>query len=90
MLQIFADDTKIYSRIRSDDDIERLQGDIDKLFEWSMTWRLLFNAGKCVHMHVDNGFASPQYTMKSDEESLTTNVIKSSICGKDLGVFIYK
>ena len=32
---LFADDTKIYSHIRSEDDICQLQQDIDELLKWS-------------------------------------------------------
>ena len=33
-------------------DVEIIQKDIDELVEWSRTWLLNFNAGKCKVMHV--------------------------------------
>ena len=34
---LFADDIKLSRTIKSSDDIQTLQDDIDKLFEWSIT-----------------------------------------------------
>ena len=45
--KIFADDTKIYAKVGNMADVERIQKDIDELVEWSRTWLLNFNAGKC-------------------------------------------
>ena len=84
--KIFADDTKIYSSVNTLDDSNILQGDLDELFNWSMTWRLLFNATKCVHMHMGNKTHSFKYTMKNQDKSNT--VINSSKCEKDLGVYV--
>ena len=43
-VKMFADDTKIYSVIKSFDDGLKLQHDIDKLMQWSSIWLLRFNA----------------------------------------------
>ena len=45
--KIFADDTKIYAKVGNMADVEWIQKDIDELVEWSRTWLLNFNAGKC-------------------------------------------
>jgi len=47
----FADDSKIYHKIRSDDDIANLQSDPCNLVSWSKEWQMLFNVEKCKVMH---------------------------------------
>ena len=44
---MYADDTKLYGPIRNTKDLESLQNDLDKLVEWSNTWKLRFNEVKC-------------------------------------------
>ena len=48
---LFADDTKVFREIQSDEDREKLQQDIDELFIWSKKWQLPFNESKCKVMH---------------------------------------
>ena len=44
---IFADDTKIFSKINCREDALALQSDITLLEDWSKTWLLTFNPDKC-------------------------------------------
>ena len=44
---MFADDLKLYSKITSLQDCEKLQADVNALFEWSLLNRLNLNIGKC-------------------------------------------
>ena len=39
----FADDTKIYFKVNSPENIERLREDLCKLVSWSKEWQMLFN-----------------------------------------------
>ena len=39
----FADDTKIYNKIRSEEDIANLQSDLCNLVAWSKEWQMHFN-----------------------------------------------
>ena len=43
----YADDVKIFHRIKSSDDITSLQADLDRLSLWSKTWLLKLNPAKC-------------------------------------------
>jgi len=57
----FADNTKIYFKVNSPENIERLREDLCKLVSWSKEWQmLLFNVEKCKVMHLgyDNPHAS--------------------------------
>ena len=37
----FADDTKVFRKIKSDTDRQQLQDDLNKLTEWSEKWQML-------------------------------------------------
>ena len=43
----FADDTIIYFKVNSPENIERLREDLCKLVPWSKEWQMLFNVEKC-------------------------------------------
>ena len=43
----FADDTKLFRKVKEIGDKQHLQHDIDKLVKWSEKWQMLFNFGKC-------------------------------------------
>ena len=43
----YADDVKIYHRIKSHENINHLQADLDRLGQWSKTWLLRLNPSKC-------------------------------------------
>ena len=45
----FADDTKLFRKIKGNGDIQQLQDDIDKLIKWSEKWHMFFNFEKCLH-----------------------------------------
>ena len=59
----FADDTKVFRKIKSDADRQHLQDDLNKLIEWSEKWQMLFNFGKCKCLHTGQGNEDEQYTM---------------------------
>jgi hypothetical protein len=49
-MNLFADDCVIYSQVYSNNDIARLQTDLDALCQWSLNWGLRFNVNKCHHL----------------------------------------
>ena len=48
---LFADDTKLYRKIESEEDSHILQRDIDNLYLWSKDWLMEFNKDKCKTIH---------------------------------------
>lgn len=50
-LSKFADDTKLFGRVSSPEQIIALQQDLIKLFDWSQDWLMLFNIDKCKVLH---------------------------------------
>ena len=55
-IKIFADDTKAYKDVQTEDDMLILQKDVG-----SLKWQLKFNATKCTHMTYGNPKIRSQY-----------------------------
>ena len=53
-LSFFADDSKVYSIIKSSEDSHQLQADLDNIQEWCQIWMLKLNLLKCKIMHMGN------------------------------------
>ena len=48
----FADDTKVFSVVQTQNDIDKLQRDLLNMGKWSQDWLMLFNVDKCKVMHL--------------------------------------
>ena len=59
----FADDTKLFRKVKEIGDEQNLQDDIDKLVKWSEKWQMLFNFGKCKCLHTGSGNTGVNYEM---------------------------
>mgnify|MGYP005605461457 FL=1 len=81
---MFADDTKIWARIRVEKDGECLQRDLDSLGRWSDEWLLRFNCEKCKVMHIGHKLQT-NYYMTQDGKSRKLEEIREE---RDLGVVI--
>ena len=84
-VKIFADDTKAFRNVTSDDDIVELQNDINALCEWSEKWKLSFNADKCSHMTYGRKKINSSYTMKMSDGT-RMKIKNDAEVEKDLGV----
>ena len=80
-MSMFADDAKLMKRVRQKEDCEDLQRDLDRVYEWSQTWEMEFNAKKCHVMELGRSKNRPTKLYKMGNEIL--NVTKEE---KDLGV----
>ncbi len=58
----FADDNKLFRKIKEIGDKQNLQDDIDKLVKWSER-QMLFNFGKCKCLHTGPGNTGMNYEM---------------------------
>ena len=47
----FADDTKIFGSVKTLEQHNQLQNDLNALLQWSKDWQMLFNVDKCKVMH---------------------------------------
>ena len=79
--KLFADDSKIFRKIRTIHDQHILQQDLLSLQEWSKKWLLEFNENKCSVMHL--GRTNQKY-----EYSMNNIILTESTEEKVLGVFV--
>ena len=82
-VKIFADDTKVFTHLQSDDDCCKLQKDLDILSLLSDRWKLKFNVAKCGVMHYGLQLDPRSYSMSEEGSRRQLGVLKEE---KDLGV----
>ena len=91
-VKLYADDSKLISVIRTEDDAIALQEDIDRLCQWSSNWLLQLNVDKCKCMHVQGRGRGE--SKKSSRESRmvdttsTLHVLTTTELERDLGVLV--
>ena len=78
-VKMFADDTKLFSGVSTDSDAAAMQRDIDALVDWSDSWQMPFNKGKCKVLHVGSGNSAFSFHMSGE-------LLESSPVERDLGV----
>jgi len=83
-MKMFADDTKVWCRIKAETDSIILQEDLDRLHLSSNTWQLRFNADKCKVMHI--GHSCGRYCMEQGPTRKELESIQEE--ERDLGVTI--
>jgi len=83
-IRMFADDTKILTKIVTEEDVAKLQEDLNSLCEWSKKSLLQFNPQKYVVMHIGHNMAS-RYHLSQDSQNWE---LKSVSEEKDLGVLV--
>ena len=80
-LLMFADDIKLYRRIRSVKDCFVLQNDINIMLDSSKHWLLSFNVSKCKVLHIGSTPYTGNYTLDGIQLELLDNF-------RDLGIRI--
>ena len=76
----FADDTKLFRKVKEIGDKQKLQDDIDKCVKWSEKWQVLFNFGKC--LHTGSGNTGVNYEMGG-------TILSKTVMEKYLGVTMH-
>ena len=84
-IKIFADDTKVYKAIKSEDDIMNLQTAIDAMYQWTQKWLLQFNKEKCKILHLGKNNPNHKYSIGDENNRIT---LDDTDLEKDLGVYI--
>ena len=84
----FADDTKVFRVVNTDEERAELQRDIDNLLAWSDKWQMLFNADKCKIMHFGKNNQRFSYTMGGYAPA--GSVLEASAQEKDVGVIVHE
>ena len=75
----FADDTKLFRKVKVIGDKQKVQDDIDKLVKWSEKCQMLFNFGKCKCLHTVSGNTGKNYEMGG-------TILSKTVKENDLGV----
>lgn len=64
---LYADDTKVYHHIKKQNDVQKMQEDINFMNTWSGEWLLPFNPNNCKHMWIDsNDIGHEGYRMNGE------------------------
>jgi ribonuclease P/MRP protein subunit RPP40 len=69
--------------VSTEQEVEVVREDLQRIFQWSLDWQMLFNTDKCTVMHMGRNNKEVVYKMG-------TNEIKVSTQEKDLGVIVDK
>ena len=75
----FADDTKLFRKVKEIGDKHKLKDDIHKLVKWSEKRQMLFNFGKCKCLHTGPGNTGMDYEMGG-------TILSKTVKENDLGV----
>ena len=82
---MFADDTKLFRTVKTIDDCNILQNDLNTLNPWTNDWLLSFNVDKCKVMHIGKNNPKLDYIMRTENEN---RILIETSEEKDLGVWI--
>ena len=77
----FADDTKLYHKVCTDEDKREIQQDLERLVSWANEWQMSFNVSKCAVLQIGNNNPKNVYHMND-------TIVKAAASQKDLGVTI--
>ena len=84
-IRLFANDCVIYQIIKSTQDHDQLQQDLNTLVEWTKQWQMILNPAKCVTLHCTRSL-SPSLVNYSINNILLQSVINQQ---KYLGVMLH-
>ena len=82
-IKIFADDVTLYKTIRSTEDCEALQADLDSICDWCNLWQMRLNPSKCEALCISNKHLPITFNYQLEGCSL-----KWSLTVKYLGVIL--
>ena len=85
-LSLFADDTRIARKVNSEEDIESLQADLEKLYKWQDSNNMQFNSKKFEILRYGKN-----QDLKNSTFYLTPNqdeIIEEKECLRDLGILM--
>ena len=87
-LALYADDTKIWREITSEQDQYILQNDIDKLHRWAVNNKMKFHPDKCKVVAITNKSMIYPLPFYDHNYSMNDNILDYVNSEKDLGVII--
>ena len=81
--RLFADDCILYQRIRSYQDSDKLQADLDQLQKWESRWLMEFHTSKCQVISITN-----KVKPIIGRYQVHDHILEQVICAKYLGIYI--
>jgi hypothetical protein len=85
--KMYADDLKMYATIESDNDVDQLQQNINKLVDWAGTWQLSLSIKKCQAMHITR---KKNASALNETYCIDSTPLPNCDCVRDLGVLVDK
>ena len=90
-VKMFADDTKLFTRVDVPNNYEIMQNDLDGLMQWSNKWQLKFHPEKCYVLKLGRERETEYFMNSKDKDGNPIRVkLKEIQAEKDLGVTIDK
>ena len=83
-MALYADESKLYRVIKSDDDVAKLQTDLNSLHLWSSRWCMKFNTDKCKAVRL-----SRKRTVQNINYTLDNKRLECVKSVRDLGTTVY-
>jgi hypothetical protein len=80
-VRLFADDCVLYRRIRSTEDTNALQDDLNSLQNWERDWLMEFHPEKCQVLHISNKRNPLEYNY-----NIHGHILKEAETSKYLGI----
>ena len=89
-ISMYADDTKLYCPLTSDESALDLVEDLSNLQEWARMMQMRFHPDKCKVMHLGKNNPKFNYYMQDSftETTCQQHTLATTLLEKDLGVFI--
>ena len=87
-ISMFADDTRLAHGVNTEDDIRKLQDDLDNVFRWQRENNMEFNSDKFQHVSHGRMFKSSKLIPHGIYLSNTGDTIKNELVVRDLGIEI--
>lgn len=87
LTKMFADDTKIYRAVNTDDQGQNLQEDLHRLNNWTRTWMMELNSDKCKHLKLYQGTEKCNTSYSIVNQGIV-HELQSVASENDLGVTI--
>ena len=84
-IKLFADDAKLYHKINSEEDCQKIQEDLNRLQSRARKWQLRFHPQPCTELSLGRNHYEFEYHMVSTNEMVPPNKPDYE---KDLSVLI--
>ena len=85
--KLFADDAKLIGIIRNSLDKQCIQKDLDRLVDWSFTWKLYFKEDECKVMDIGPSLSGPTLLNMMSPSGIIHD-LQATVLERDLGIML--